>query len=129
MNAASGKIRIDKYLWSIRIFKTRSQATEACSKGNIKMNGQSVKASKMIELNDQYEIKASNRKWVIKVTGFLQQRVQYAEAVQFYLDITPVVEKKDLSYQAPVFHTGKRLSKMGRPTKKERRGLDDFFNS
>ncbi len=128
MNTVPAKIRIDKYLWAIRIFKTRTQAADACSKGKVKMNGNSLKASKIVEINDQYEIKTEARKWLIKVTRLLQQRVQFSEAVNFYTDLTPAEEKKEESYEATAFHTGKRLSKIGRPTKKERRGRDDFFN-
>ncbi len=128
MNTVPFKIRIDKYLWAIRIFKTRTQATDACSKGKVKMNGNSLKASKIVELNDHYEIKTEARKWIIKVTAFLQQRVQFSEAVKFYADLTPAEDMKEENYEATSFHTGKRLSKIGRPTKKERRGRDDFFN-
>ncbi len=120
------KLRIDKYLWSIRIFKTRSLASEACEKGRVKLNGTAVKASKNVNINDEYEIKAEERKWVIKVTGLLDHRVQYSEAITFYIDLTPAEENESMEMQAASFHTGKRLSKIGRPTKKQRRDLDEF---
>lgn len=121
------KLRLDKYLWSIRLFKTRSLASEACEKGKVKYNGASVKPSKNVVLNDEYEIKTEARKWVIKVTGLLSTRVQYSEAIENYLDITPE-EANDtkLQYQGAAFHTGKRLSKTGRPTKKQMRDLNEF---
>jgi ribosome-associated heat shock protein Hsp15 len=65
------KLRIDKYLWAIRIFKTRSLAAEAFEKGKIKFNGSPVKASKSVMLNDEYEIKTPDKKWVIKVVDLL----------------------------------------------------------
>jgi ribosome-associated heat shock protein Hsp15 len=120
------KLRIDKYLWAIRVFKTRSLASEACEKGKVKFKGDSVKASKAVTVGDEYEIKTEARKWIIKVTGFLANRVQYAEAVKFYIDLTPSEDLEPIKTQATSFHTGKRLSKIGRPTKKERRDLDDF---
>jgi ribosome-associated heat shock protein Hsp15 len=120
------KLRIDKYLWSIRIFKTRSLASEACEKGRIKLNGVAVKASKNINIGDEYEIKAEERKWIIKVENLLDQRVQYSEAIKYYIDLTPAEEDDTMQMQASSFHTGKRLSKIGRPTKKQRRELDDF---
>ncbi len=120
------KLRIDKYLWSIRIFKTRSLAAEACEKGKVKLNGDSVKASKSVTIGDEYEIKTEAKKWIIKVTGLLANRVQYSEAVKYYLDLTPEEDTEIIKPQASSFHTGKRLSKIGRPTKKERRDLDDF---
>lgn len=120
------KLRIDKYLWSIRVFKTRALASEACEKGRVRFKGDSVKASKAVSAGDEYEIKTEARKWIIKVTGLLSNRVQYAEAVKYYIDLTPSEELESIKTQAPSFHTGKRLSKIGRPTKKERRDLDDF---
>jgi ribosome-associated heat shock protein Hsp15 len=120
------KLRIDKYLWAIRVFKTRSLASEACEKGRVKFKGDSVKASKAVTLGDEYEIKTEARKWIIKVTALLANRVQYSEAVKYYIDLTPSEELEPLKIQAASFHTGKRLSKIGRPTKKERRDLDDF---
>jgi len=124
----SEKLRADKYLWAIRLFKTRSLASEACEKGKVKMNGSPVKASKNVNVGDEFEVKAEAKKWVIKVTGLLDHRVQYTEAIKFYLDITPEEEIQRLQYQAASFHTGKRQSKIGRPTKKERRDLDDLID-
>lgn len=121
------KLRIDKYLWSIRIFKTRSLAAEACEKGRVKLNGTAVKASKNVNINDEYEIKAEERKWIIKVTGLLDHRVQYSEAIKYYIDLTPAEENERIEIQTASFHTGKRLSKIGRPTKKQRRDLDEFI--
>lgn len=123
------KLRIDKYLWSIRLFKTRGQAAEACDKGKIKMNGDAVKASKTVHVNDEYEVKTEAKRWRIKVTALLDHRVQYTEAIKFYEDITPPEEMERLQFQAATFHTGKRLSKVGRPTKKNKRDLDEFMGS
>jgi ribosome-associated heat shock protein Hsp15 len=78
-------------------------------------------------VGDEYEVKTDAKKWKIKVTGLLQSRVQYSEAIKFYIDITPEEEVQRLQYQAATFHTGKRRSKIGRPTKKERRELDDYM--
>jgi ribosome-associated heat shock protein Hsp15 len=123
------KLRIDKYLWAIRIFKTRSLAAEACEKGRVKLHGDSVKASKTVNVGDEYEIKTEARKWVIKVVGLLSNRVQYSEAIKYYVDLTPEEEIERIKTQAASFHTGKRLSKIGRPTKKERRDLDGFVEN
>lgn len=121
------KLRLDKYLWAIRIFKTRSMAADACDTGKVKCKGEKVKASKNVTVGDEYEVKTPNKKWLIKVTSLLDHRVQYSEAIQFYLDITPQEELDRITYEAAVFHTGKRLSKIGRPTKKNKRDLDDFL--
>jgi len=121
------KLRIDKYLWAIRIFKTRSLAAEACDKGKVKSNGEPVKASKNINIGDEFEIKTSDRKWVIKVREKLYNRMKFSEAVNFYTDITPIEETERIKFEAAVFHTGKRMSKIGRPTKKNKRDLDEFL--
>ncbi len=123
------KLRLDKYLWAIRLFKTRSQAGDACDKGKVKMNGNTVKASKHIAVGEEFEVKTEAKKWVIKVTGLLHNRMQYSEAIGFYQDITPAEELERIKFQAAVFHTGKRMSKVGRPTKKNKRDLDEFMGS
>ena len=127
MAGKTEKLRLDKYLWAIRIFKTRSAAAEACDKGRVKSGGDAVKASRTVHAGDTYEVKTETRKWVIRVTGLLDHRVQYSEAVQFYEDLTPPEEKERLSFQAAVFYSGKRHTKIGRPTKKDRRDLDGFM--
>jgi ribosome-associated heat shock protein Hsp15 len=121
------KLRLDKYLWSIRLFKTRTQAADACDRGKVKYNGASAKASKQVSLNDEYEVKTEAKKWVIRVTALLFNRVQYSEAIKYYIDLTPAEELDRAAFQASAFHTGKRLSKVGRPTKKQKRDLDDFL--
>lgn len=124
---AKEKLRIDKYLWSIRLFKTRSQAAAACDSGKVKYNGDACKASKLVSVGDEYEVKTEAKRWRIKVTGLLHNRVQYSEAVKFYIDNTPAEELDRIKSVASSFHTGKRLSKVGRPTKRERRDLDEFM--
>ncbi len=120
------KLRIDKYLWAIRIFKTRSVSTDACNNGKIKYLGINVKASKPVNIGEQYEVKTEAKKWVIQVAGLLHNRVQFSEATKYYIDLTPEESMEKAQSRAFVFNTGKRKSKQGRPTKKEKRDLDDF---
>ncbi len=76
---------------------------------------------------DEYDIRTETRKWRVKVTGLLANRQAFSEAVKYYIDLTPE-EDLDLNKRmASSFDTGKRQSKIGRPTKKERRDLDDFM--
>lgn len=121
------KLRIDKYLWAIRIFKTRSISADACNSGKVKLNGANVKPAKAVALGDQYEIRAENKKWVIEVTSLLHNRLKYEEAIKHYLDLSPEESIDKIQSSAFVFNTGKRQSKQGRPTKKEKRKLDDFL--
>ena len=120
------KVRLDKYLWSIRIFKTRTLAADACDQGKVKFMGHAAKAARTVTVGDEYEIKAEARKWVIKVTGVIDKRVQYAEAIKNYVDLTPAEDLERMKFEASAFYTGKRNSKIGRPTKKQRRDLEEF---
>ena len=126
--AEKEKLRLDIYLWAIRLFKRRTMAAAACDTGKIKQHGTSVKAAKNVTIGDEYEVKTEARKWVVKVTGLLHNRVAYQEALKYYLDITPREELERMQFQAASFHTGKRHSKIGRPTKKQRRELDEFLD-
>ena len=122
--AEKENLRIDKYLWAIRLFKTRSLASEACEKGKVKNVAGQVKPSKPVHIGEEYEVKTEAKRWRIKVTGLLDHRLAFSEAIKYYLDITPEEEVERIQYQAATFHTGKRLSKVGRPTKKQRRDLE-----
>ena len=126
LNVKSEKLRIDKYLWAIRLFKTRTLATAACDTGKVKYHGLQVKASKHVNVGEEYEVKTEAKRWRIKVTGLLQSRMAHSEAIKYYIDITPAEEIERLQFQSASFHTGKRLSKIGRPTKKQRRDMDEF---
>lgn len=121
------KTRMDKYLWAIRLFKTRSLATAACDSGKVKWKGEAVKPSKAVLLNEEYEVKNEAKKTLIKVTGIIDKRVSYEEAIKNYIDITPESDVLVNKALASSFYTGKRLSKVGRPTKQNRRKLDDFM--
>jgi ribosome-associated heat shock protein Hsp15 len=121
------KLRLDKYLWAIRLFKTRTQAAVACDNGKVKFNGQQAKAAKHVNIDEEYEIKTEAKRWRIRVSGLLHNRVAYSEAIKYYIDITPAEEIERLQYQTASFHTGKRQSKIGRPTKKQRRDIDEFL--
>jgi ribosome-associated heat shock protein Hsp15 len=121
------KPRLDKYLWAIRQFKTRTQATEAIDGGKVRLNGDTVKPSRSVSIGDKFQIKTPAGRKTIEVTGLLDNRVAYPEAIKHYIDITPEEDKIVVS-MAPSFYTGKRLSKTGHPTKKQRRDLEDFLN-
>ncbi len=125
--AEKEKLRLDKYLWAIRLFKTRAQAAAACDGGKVKCNGTAARAARPVKTGEEYEVKTEAKRWRIRVTQLLPRRVAYQESLQYYTDITPAEEQQRLSYLAAAFHTGKRRSKIGRPTKKDRRDLDEYF--
>lgn len=122
------KVRLDKYLWSIRVYKTRSQATEAIDKGRVKLRGENVKASRNVLVGDVYDARTEHKNWTLRVTALLEKRLAYSEAIKYYEDLTPVEELERVRQVAATFHTGKRLSKIGRPTKKNRRDIGDFLD-
>jgi len=129
MGTEKEKLRLDKYLWAIRLFKTRSQATAACDEGKVKMNGNTVKPARTISIGDRYDIRTPDRKWTIEVTGLLYKRMGYEIAIQNYADLTSEEDKQYNKKMGTSFFTGKRLSKTGRPSKKERRDLSDFMGT
>ncbi|WP_353181444.1 S4 domain-containing protein [Parapedobacter lycopersici] len=120
------KLRIDKYLWAIRLFKTRSLATDACRAGRVKSGGQqAVKPSHVVRIGDNYHVQKGAEKKVLRVTGLLDKRVDAKTAVNFYEDLTPVEETwgyKSLIHAS----TLKRDRGTGRPTKKDRREIDEL---
>ena len=119
------KLRIDKYLWAIRLFKTRSLATEACKAGRVKFNGQNLKASAIVKVGEVYQVSKGIEKKVIEVVELLHTRVESKIAVTKYKDITPLEET--VAYKS-MFHapTLQRDRGAGRPTKRDRREIDDL---
>ena len=120
-----GKLRIDKYLWAIRLFKTRSLATDACSAGKVKLNGQNIKASYAVKVGEIFQVQKGIERKTIKVIDLLKQRVDAKTAVQFYEDLTPVEETKAYksAFHSPVL---RRDRGAGRPTKRDRREIDNL---
>jgi ribosome-associated heat shock protein Hsp15 len=126
------KLRIDKYLWAIRAFKTRTLASDACKAGRVKLDSNNIKPSHEVKIGEVYQVSKGIERKVIKVTGLLENRVDAKTAVYFYEDITPVEQTMAFKsmFQAPVL---KRDRGAGRPTKKDRREIDglkdDFFGN
>lgn len=118
-------IRIDKWLWAVRIYKTRSLASDACRAGKVKMNGKDLKPSKEVRISEIYTIQISQITKTLKVTAITGKRLSPKLVVNYYEDLTPKEE-----YQKPLLMKNlqfvKRNKGTGRPTKKERRVLDDL---
>ncbi len=119
------KLRIDKYLWAIRVFKTRTLATEACKAGRVKLDSQNIKPSHEVKIGETYQISKGIERKVLKVTGLLEQRADAKTVVGFYEDLTPVEQTHAFK---SMFHSPllKRDRGTGRPTKKDRREIDDL---
>lgn len=118
--------RIDKYLWAVRLFKTRSMATNAVKSGKIFLNQQPIKASKEIKINDIISIKKQNALFSYRVISLLDKRVNASTAAQHIEDITPLSEKeKYATYIAA--QKEYRDFDFGKPTKQDRRKLGKFL--
>ncbi|WP_034057677.1 RNA-binding S4 domain-containing protein [Lacinutrix jangbogonensis] len=119
-------MRIDKYLWCVRYFKTRNIATTACKKGHIKVNGQVVKPSREIYPTDKIEIRKNQINYTVTVLDVPPNRVG-AKLVDIYrVDTTPksAFESQELLKYAKDYY---RKKGTGRPTKKDRRNIDDVY--
>jgi len=116
-------VRLDKWLWAIRAFKTRSLATEACKGGRIKIEGVPAKASREIKIGDIIEFRSGQLSKKIKVTQILKNRVNASLAVQNYEDLTTPEEYERLEFINQM-KTEKRDRGIGRPSKKDRRDID-----
>ncbi|WP_435254809.1 RNA-binding S4 domain-containing protein [Tenacibaculum sp. A30] len=119
-------MRIDKYLWCIRLFKTRSIATDACKKGHVKLDGTNLKPSKEVFGNEEITIRKNQINYKIKILDIPPNRVG-AKLVDLYRkDLTPKeeFEKTELLKYSKDYY---RKKGTGRPTKKDRRDIDDYY--
>jgi len=118
-----GTVRIDKWLWAVRLFKTRSQATEACRSGNVRIAGQTVKPSREIKQDDEIEIHLKPVNKRIKVAGLIEHRIGPKLVSLYMTDLTPEDEYRKLkSVKEMNFEFRERGA--GRPTKLQRRQIE-----
>lgn len=118
-------IRIDKYLWAIRLYKTRSLATEACRCGHVRMNGMPLKASHEIKVGEVYELSIEQLHKVIEVKQLLGNRVGAKLLENYMVDQTPKEEYERIQLVRQ-YAFEKRDRGAGRPTKRDRRDIEDF---
>ena len=117
------KIRIDKWLWAVRIFKTRAISTDACNSGKVKIDGKSIKPSRVIKLNETITVQKGIIKFVYNVTGLIEKRVSAKIASENVNDLTSEEEKFKMK-AASAQPVAIRDKGIGRPTKKDRRDID-----
>ena len=117
------KIRIDKWLWAVRIFKTRPISTDACNSGKVKIDGKSIKPSRSIKLNEIITVQKGIVKFVYEVSGLIETRVSAKIASENVNDLTSTEEKFKMK-AASAQPVTTRDKGMGRPTKKDRRNID-----
>lgn len=119
------KIRIDKWLWATRVYKTRTIATDACIAGKVKLNGSSLKPAYNLKGGEIIHVKKQSITFTFKVLGLLDKRKSAKEVQQYIENITPIedVEKAKLIHAQTIVL---RPIGLGRPTKKDRREIDQF---
>ena len=122
-----GEIRIDKWLWAVRLFKTRSLAAEACKKGKIIVQNRPVKPSKNIAIGDIIQIRRNPIVYSFKVLNVSQNRMGAKLVPQFIAHVT-TPDQLALLELLKLEEKNNRSKGLGRPTKKERRDLDEFID-
>ncbi|MFC4721069.1 RNA-binding S4 domain-containing protein [Geojedonia litorea] len=119
-------MRVDKFLWSVRYYKTRSIATDACKKGHVKVNDQAVKPSREVYPGDKIQIRKDQINYQLTVNDVPERRVGAKLVDMYRTDTTPkeAFEAKELLKYSKDYY---RKKGAGRPTKKDRRDIDDFY--
>ena len=122
------ELRLDKYLWCIRVFKTRSEATDACKGNKVQVNGVPSKPSKEVKVGDMLVIRKGPAELTYRVKAALHARVGAALVPEYAENLTPEAELDKLHAPKEVFFV-KRDKGTGRPTKKDRRTLDALWDA
>ena len=119
-------VRADKWLWMVRLFKTRSMATDACNAGKVKMNGNNVKPSKVVKVGEVFHVRQGQLEKVVEVLGSPKSRVGAPLVPQYYSDLTPPEEYERVKMLRMKFEF--REHGEGRPTKRDRRQIEYVKN-
>lgn len=120
--------RVDKYLWAIRVYKTRTDATDACKGGKVTVNGADVKPSRDVKEGDVVGVRKGSVHYTYRVLAPLEKRVGAKDVEKYAQNLTPESEMAKLRAPVETFFI-KRDRGSGRPTKKERRQMDDLYDS
>lgn len=121
------EVRIDKYLWSIRVFKTRSEATDACKGGKVRVNGNDIKPSRDVKVGDVIVVRKGAVTYTYKVLELIDKRQGPKLVSQYAENLTPEEELAKLKAPVETFFL-KRDRGAGRPTKKDRRQMDALWD-
>ena len=119
----SDTARVDKYLWAVRVFKTRTEATDACKGNKVKVDGVAVEPSRPVKVGNTIEVRKGSVQYIYKVKALLENRVGARLVPEYAENLTPQSELDKLRAPVETFFL-KRDRGMGRPTKKDRRDMD-----
>ncbi|MEU5209868.1 RNA-binding S4 domain-containing protein [Streptomyces sp. NPDC020742] len=121
MASDEGTIRIDSWIWSVRLTKTRSLAAAACRAGHVRVNGERAKPAQAVRTGDEVRLRYAGRERIVVVSRLVRKRVGAPVAAECYVDRTPPAPPRE---EAPL--TGLRDRGTGRPTKRDRREIDQL---
>lgn len=121
----AAEVRIDKWLWAVRIFKSRTIAVEACKKGRVSILGTNVKPSRMIKVGDIIQVRKSPITYSFKVLQLTERRMG-AKLVPEYMENVTTADQYEILEMQRISGFVDRQKGTGRPTKKDRRNLEDF---
>ena len=116
-------VRIDKWLWAARFFKTRSLATDAIDRGRVRIDGEPVKPSRAVKVNDKLMIDNGSDRWEVIVAAISDQRGPAPVARTLYFETDESIERRENDKQARLLYPEPGSSIKGRPTKRDRRAL------
>ena len=120
-------VRLDSYLWAIRMYKSRSLASDAIKGNKVKLNDELVKAAHIVKIGERYTLSyPQGVKKIIEVTGIIEKRQSYDIAKENYIDHSPPIEKMERMPSVFFMSNMQRDRGAGRPTKKDRRDMDNF---
>lgn len=122
------EVRIDKWLWAVRVFKTRTQAVDACKKGRVEMKGVTVKPSRTVKVGDEISVRKPPITYTFKVLALAENRMGAKLVPNFLENITPQ-EQYDILEMSRISGFVARSKGMGRPTKREGRELKEFIEN
>ena len=125
MKPETKKVRLDKFLWAIRVFKTRSLASEACTSGRVKLNNEcTLKASHVVKTGETLHVRIdSEHTRIIEIKNIIDQRQSYSSIKENFIEHSNPPKRKEILPSVFVLPQGKRERGSGRPTKKDRREL------
>jgi ribosome-associated heat shock protein Hsp15 len=120
------EVRADTYLWAVRMYKSRTLASEAIKGGKVKLNEQNFKASHVVKIGERFTLSLGDTKKIIEVSALLDKRGNFETAQKHYIDHSPIQTKEERL--ASVFYKTNigRNKGLGRPTKKDRRDIEGF---
>ncbi len=121
-----GEVRIDKWLWAVRVFKTRSLATDACKMNRVSINGQLTKPSRLVKEGDIISVRKPPIEYSFKVLRVLNNRVGAKLVLEYMENVTPK-EQYDILELQRLSRFVDRAKGLGRPTKKDRRDMESFI--